>query len=81
MSRTEREEASQPGRKEKTMARKYLDCRDCPVDIKCTVALSAESEDELLDAAVLLVGSHGYKNAEGLRDKLRSAIKYGAPAV
>jgi hypothetical protein len=62
------------------MARKYLDCRDCPADIKCTVSLSAESEEELLDAAILLAEFHGYKGAESLRDKLRSAIKYGAPS-
>jgi hypothetical protein len=63
------------------MARKYLDCRDCPVDIKCTVALSADTEEELLDAATLLVESHGYKDAVGLRSKLRGAIKYGAPSA
>ncbi len=35
------------------MGCKYIDCRDYPGDVKCTLALSANSEDELLDAAML----------------------------
>jgi hypothetical protein len=34
------------------MGRKYIDCRECPSDINCTVALCADSENELLEAAV-----------------------------
>ena len=33
------------------MARKYIDCREFPSDAKCSVALSADSENELLEAA------------------------------
>ena len=37
--------------------RKSIDCRDYPSDINCTVALSADSENELLDiAAAHVVG-------------------------
>jgi predicted small metal-binding protein len=58
------------------MARKILDCRECPSDIKCTIALSADTEEELLDAAVQHgVNSHGYRDAAELRSKLRGAIK------
>ena len=43
------------------MARKYIDCREYPSEIKCTVALSADSEDELLEAAVQhAVSVHGH---------------------
>jgi predicted small metal-binding protein len=34
------------------MARKYIDCRDHPGDVKCTVALSADSEEELMAVVV-----------------------------
>ena len=34
------------------MARKYIDCRDHPSEVKCTVALSADSEEELMEAVV-----------------------------
>jgi hypothetical protein len=34
------------------MSRKYIDCRDYPSDINCSIALSADSDDELLEAAV-----------------------------
>lgn len=34
------------------MARKYIDCREFPSEMNCSVALSADSENELLEAAV-----------------------------
>ena len=34
------------------MTRKYIDCREVPSDMNCSVALSADSDDELLEAAV-----------------------------
>jgi len=43
------------------MGRKYIDCRDFPSDMKCTVAIAADSEAELLDAAVQhAVAVHGH---------------------
>ncbi|RVD61788.1 DUF1059 domain-containing protein [Mesorhizobium sp. M2D.F.Ca.ET.185.01.1.1] len=32
------------------MARKYLDCREFPSEMKCTIAISADREDEPIDA-------------------------------
>ncbi|MFM0558044.1 DUF1059 domain-containing protein [Paraburkholderia sediminicola] len=34
------------------MTRKYIDCRECPSEMNCSIALSADSENELLEAAV-----------------------------
>jgi predicted small metal-binding protein len=34
------------------MARKYIDCREFPSEMKCTVAISADSDEELVEAAV-----------------------------
>lgn len=43
------------------MARKYIDCREVPSEINCSVAIAADSEDELVEAAVqhaMAVHSH-----------------------
>ena len=34
------------------MTRKYIDCREFPSDMNCSVAISADSDKELIDAAV-----------------------------
>ena len=58
------------------MSRKYIDCRDHPGEVKCTVALSADTEDELL-AAVVQHGTtvHGYEDTPEFRDMIRRAFK------
>ena len=58
------------------MSRKYIDCRDHPGEVKCTVALSADTEDELL-AAVVQHGTtvHGYKDTPEFRDMIRGEFK------
>ena len=62
------------------MARKYIDCRDYPGDIKCTVALSADSEEELLKAVVEHGKSvHGYPDTKEFREKIRKGFKEGSP--
>lgn len=61
--------------------RKYVDCRDYPSETNCTVALSADSETELLEAAVQhAVAIHDHKDTPDLRAMLKSAIREGAPA-
>jgi hypothetical protein len=35
------------------MGRKFIDCRAFPSEMNCTIALSADSEAELLEAAVM----------------------------
>jgi predicted small metal-binding protein len=32
------------------MGRKYVDCRQIPSEMNCTIAISADSEDEVLEA-------------------------------
>jgi len=62
------------------MARKYIDCRDFPSAINCTVALSADTERELLDAAVQhAVNVHDHEDSPELRKQLRGAFKEGSP--
>lgn len=62
------------------MARKYIDCRDYPGDIKCTVALSADTEEELL-AAVIEHGTkvHGYEDTPEFRQSVLEGMKEGSP--
>jgi len=62
------------------MSRKYIDCREYPSDMNCTVTISADSEDELLEvAAQHAVSTHGHENGPELRAQLRQIIKTGAP--
>lgn len=64
------------------MSRKYIDCREYPGDIKCTIALSADTEDELLEAAVRhAVDVHGYQDTPELRSEIRTLFKDGTPPL
>jgi predicted small metal-binding protein len=63
------------------MARKHIDCRNYPSEMNCTIALSADSEKELLEAAVQhAVAVHGHKDSPEFREQLRSLFKEGEPA-
>lgn len=58
------------------MERKYIDCREYPSEMNCTIMLSADSEDELLEAAVQhAVSVHGEKDTPELRTEIRKMIK------
>lgn len=62
------------------MGRKYIDCRDFPSEKNCTVALSADTEDELLEAAVQhAVQVHDHHDSPELRTQLKACFKEGAP--
>ncbi|WP_455279759.1 DUF1059 domain-containing protein [Cupriavidus necator] len=62
------------------MARKYIDCREFPSETNCTVAMSADSEDELLEAAVQhAVAVHQHQDTPELRNQLKSLFKEGTP--
>lgn len=62
------------------MARYYIDCRDYPSDISCSVALSADSKEELLEA-VIQHGTkvHGYDDTAEFRKQIMSEFKEGTP--
>jgi predicted small metal-binding protein len=64
------------------MKRKYIDCREFPGDIKCTVALAADTEDELMEAAVQhAVAVHGYQDSPELRQEIKSCFHDGTPPL
>lgn len=63
------------------MDRKYIDCRDYPSEFGCTVAISADSADEVVQAATEhAVKVHGHQDTPELREQLRGMVKEGAPA-
>ena len=62
------------------MGRKYIDCRDYPSEMQCTVTIAADSEKELLEIAVHhAVTTHGHEDTPELRRELQSAFKDGTP--
>lgn len=64
------------------MTRKYIDCREFPSETNCTVALSADNEDELLNAAVQhAVSVHKHDDSPELRQQLKSLFHEGTPPV
>jgi predicted small metal-binding protein len=62
--------------REAHMARMFLDCRDYPSEMNCTVAISADNKKELLEAAVQhAVAVHSHHDSQQLRDELTKMIK------
>ncbi|WP_332777369.1 DUF1059 domain-containing protein [Polaromonas sp.] len=62
------------------MTRKYIDCREFPSDMKCTVAMSADTDKELLEAAVQhAVAVHQHQDTPELRAQLQQLFKEGTP--
>ncbi|MFL6850110.1 MAG: DUF1059 domain-containing protein [Sphingomicrobium sp.] len=63
------------------MSRKYIDCREFPSESNCTVAISADTEDELIDAAAQHAAQvHGHQDSAELRAQLKGAVREGEPA-
>ncbi|GAU03962.1 MULTISPECIES: DUF1059 domain-containing protein [Burkholderia cepacia complex] len=64
------------------MTRKYIDCREFPSEMNCSVALSADSENELLEAAVQhAVAIHKHTDSPELRSQLKTLFHDGTPPV
>jgi predicted small metal-binding protein len=60
----------------------YVDCREFPSERGCTVALSADSEEELLEAACQhAVAVHGETDTPELRKMIRQGMHTGTPPV
>ena len=58
------------------MARMFVDCRDYPSETNCTVAIPADTKNELVEAAVQhAVAVHGHHDSPQLRDQLAKMIK------
>ena len=64
------------------MTRKYVDCREMPSESGCTIAIAADSERELEDAAVHhAVAAHGEHDTPELRSMIRRSFHAGSPPV
>lgn len=64
------------------MGRMFVDCREVPSDSKCSVAIAADNERELLDAVVQhAVAVHGAKDTPDFRTELKKAIHQGTPPM
>ena len=62
------------------MSRLYIDCREFSSAMNCSVALSADSDKELLEAAVQhAVAVHGHADTPELRKQLALMFKLGTP--
>lgn len=62
------------------MARRYIDCREHPSVNHCSVVISADNDEELLDAAVQHgIDAHGHDDTPEFRAELKKAIKTGVP--
>jgi predicted small metal-binding protein len=58
------------------MARMFVDCRDYPSEMNCTIMISADNKEELLDAAAQhAVAVHGHHDDPQLRQELAKMIK------
>ena len=63
------------------MGRKFVDCRAFPSEMICSITIMADTDAELLDAAVQhAVAVHGHQDTPELREQLRSAIRDGMPS-
>ncbi|HVR45341.1 MAG TPA: DUF1059 domain-containing protein [Candidatus Binatia bacterium] len=62
------------------MARKFIDCREHPSEANCTVAIFADTEDEVVEAATQhAVAVHRHADSPELRQWVRSAVREGTP--
>ena len=60
--------------------RKYIDCREVPSESNCTIAISADDESELLEAAVQhAVAVHQHRDSPELRAMIKQGIHEGQP--
>jgi len=58
------------------MSRKYIDCREYPSQTNCTVTIFADSDAELLEAAVQhAVSVHGHEDSPDLRAQLQKTFR------
>ncbi|MGA8851348.1 MAG: DUF1059 domain-containing protein [Aeromicrobium sp.] len=64
------------------MERMMVDCRKVPSDSNCSVAIAADSEDEVLAAAVQhAVAVHGHEDSPELREGIRAGVEPAEAAM
>ena len=60
--------------------RKYIDCREMPSEMNCSIVIAADNDGELLEAAVQhAVAVHAHKDTPELRNQIKTAIRTGTP--
>jgi predicted small metal-binding protein len=58
------------------MTRLTIDCRDYPSENNCTVSISADNKNELVEAAVQhAIAVHGHKDSKELRDMIGKSVR------
>ena len=64
------------------MTRKYIDCREFPSDMNCSVAISADTDKELIEAAVQhAMAVHGQQDTPEFRKEIVGAMRDGTPPL
>ncbi|MGG1944392.1 DUF1059 domain-containing protein [Trinickia sp. NRRL B-1857] len=64
------------------MTRKYIDCREFPSEMNCTISMAADSERELIEAAVQhAVTVHHHVDSPELRSQLAKLFHDGTPPL
>lgn len=64
------------------MSRKYIDCREFPSDSHCSVAIAADTEDELIEVAVQhAVAVHQHQDTPELRQQITQLFREGTPPI
>ena len=62
------------------MTRKFIDCREFPSELNCTITIMANNADELVEAAAQhAVAVHKHEDTPGLREGLKGLIRNGTP--
>jgi predicted small metal-binding protein len=60
--------------------RKYVDCREFPSEMNCSLVIAADNDGELLEAAVQhAVAVHSHQDTPELRNQIKTAIRTGTP--
>lgn len=56
--------------------RYYTDCRETPSVANCTVAIFADSKEEIIETAMQhAVGTHGHDDTKEMRGEIAKSIK------
>lgn len=63
-----------------SMTRYYVDCREVPSQVNCTVSIAADDQEELEQAALHhMTNVHGHEESPKLRDEIRTTMHQGQP--
>jgi len=61
------------------MTRYCVDCREHPSDVKCSLALSADTKEELQEAVVQhAIKVHGFQDTREVRGQIINLMKEGS---